>query len=70
MFRRLFGPSKSPPGDVIGGGRNRDGSSNDCTFVCFLTGVRLGEDLRLLENAFRVFALLKENKQVASKLTY
>ena len=41
----------------VGGGFNRDGSNNDGTLVCFLTGVRLGDDLRLLDRFFNVFAL-------------
>lgn len=41
----------------VGGGFKRDGSNNDGTLVCFLTGVRLGDDLRLLDRFFNVFAL-------------
>lgn len=58
ILRREFGLSKSPElGDVIGGGRRRDGSRSDWTFVCFLTGVRLGEFFRLFEYTFSVLAL-------------
>lgn len=65
ILRRVFGLSKSPElGDVIGGGRRRDGSSSDWTLVCFLTGVRLGDDFRLFENTFRVFALCTKNGKV------
>lgn len=55
----LFGPISSPElGDVMGGGRNLAGSNRDCTLdVCFLTGVRLGDDFRLFENVFNIFAL-------------
>lgn len=48
----------------VGGGFNRDGSNNDGTLVCFLTGVRLGDDLRLLEKVFNVFALKFELKKL------
>lgn len=40
-----------------GGGRKRDGSSNECIFVCFLTGVLDGDVFRLLENDLSIFAL-------------
>lgn len=46
----------------VGGGLRRDGSNNDCTLVCFLTGVRFGDDFRLVEKVFNVFALKNEHK--------
>lgn len=58
MLSRLLEPS---PGDVSGGGRSREGSSSDWFFVdCFLTGVRLGEDLRLFANVRIILALQME----------
>lgn len=62
---RVFVLSMLPgpvPMEFGGGGRNRDGSNNDCTLVCFFTGVRFGDDLRLFEYDFNILALQKNKK--------
>lgn len=57
----LVPPPPSPPPPLlpicVGGGFKRDGSNNDGILACFLTGVRLGDDFRLLDRFFNVFAL-------------
>lgn len=55
----LPGPPTPPPTPVplMGGGRKRDGSNRDCILLCFFTGVRLGDDLRLLLNDLSILVL-------------
>lgn len=65
-------PSPAPPPPLplifVGGGLRRDGSNSDGTLFCFLIGVRLGDDFRLFDKFFNVFALeieiqIKEEKK-------
>lgn len=70
----LVPPQTPPPPPpllliCVGGGFKRDGSNNDGTLVCFLTGVRLGDDLRLLDKFFNIFALkIETNTQKQQNL--